>query len=96
MFDLFVVQSTVMFVITMALFAIKAFAFVDAVTRTPAVFVAAEKQTKQFWLIVLGLALVANMLFWQPIGLLNLAGTVAALVYLADARPAMQSMTGRR
>ena len=96
MFNLFDVQNTVMLVITLALFAVKAFAFVDAVTRTPANFAAADKQTKQFWLIVLGLALVANMLFWQPIGILNLLGTVAALVYLADARPAMQSMTGRR
>jgi hypothetical protein len=94
-FDLFAVQNVVELLITLLMIAAKGFAFVDAVSRTPQAFVAADKQTKPFWLIVLGLALVANLLIWQPIGLLNLAGIVAALVYLGDARPALQQV-GRR
>ncbi|KAA1425551.1 DUF2516 family protein [Mumia zhuanghuii] len=73
----------------------KAFAMIDAVSRTPQAFVAADKQTKPFWLIVLGLSLVANLLIWYPLSILNLAGIVAALVYLADARPALQQVSGR-
>ena len=83
--------------ITLTLFACKAFAFVDALTRPAGAFLAADKQTKPFWLIVLGLFLVAHMLWWQPIGILNLIGTVAAFVYLADARPALRTVgRGRR
>jgi hypothetical protein len=52
--------------------------------------------TKPAWLIILGLALVAHLLFWSPISLLNIAGTVAAIVYLVDVRPALRALTGRR
>ncbi|MGH1561502.1 DUF2516 family protein [Mumia sp. DW29H23] len=95
MFDLFAVQNLVELIITILMIAAKAFAVVDAVSRTPQAFVAADKQTKPFWVILLGLALVANLLIWQPISILNLAGIVAALVYLADARPALQQVSGR-
>ncbi|WP_262848086.1 DUF2516 family protein [Mumia quercus] len=95
MFDLFAVQNLVELLITLVMIAVKAFAAIDAVSRSPQAFVAADKQTKPFWLIVLGLSLVANLLIWQPISLLNLAGIVAALVYLADARPALQQVGGR-
>jgi len=94
-FDLFAVQSLVELIITVLMIAAKGFAVVDAVSRSPQAFVAADKQTKPFWVILLALALVANLLIWQPIGILNLAGIVAALVYLADARPALQQVSGR-
>jgi hypothetical protein len=90
--DLFEVQNNLMLVIALVLFGCKAVAFVDAVTRPPALFVAAGKQTKPFWLLILGLAAAYNMLDWYPIGILNIIGTVAAFVYLADARPAMRSL----
>ncbi|MBA2638776.1 MAG: DUF2516 family protein [Nocardioidaceae bacterium] len=90
--SLFAAMGTVEAVISLVLFACKAFAFVDAVTRPAAAFNAADKQTKQFWLIVLGLFLFAHLLLWRPIGILNLIGTVAALVYLADVRPALRAL----
>ncbi len=93
MFTLFAIQSTVMTVITLALFALQAWAFIDATTRRPDAFVAANKLTKPAWLIILGVALVAHMLIWNPVSILNLAGAVAAIVYIVDARPAMQSLT---
>lgn len=95
MVDLFTVQSSIMLVLTLVLFSCKALAFVDAAMRPEAVFVASGKQSKPFWLLVLGLAVVANMLIWSPISFLNLIGTVAALVYLADVRPTVQSLTRR-
>ena len=92
MFDLFSLQNNLMLAITLVLFVCKAVAFVDAATRPAALFVAAGKQTKPFWLLILGLALLVNMVMWNPIGILNVIGVVAAFVYLADARPAMKAL----
>ncbi|HEX2174829.1 MAG TPA: DUF2516 family protein [Nocardioidaceae bacterium] len=91
----FALQSGILLVITLALFAAKAFAFVDALGRPDQVFPAADKQTKKFWLLILGLFLVAHMLDWSPVGLLNLIGTIAALVYLLDVRPTVRALTSR-
>jgi asparagine N-glycosylation enzyme membrane subunit Stt3 len=91
----FQVQSLLLAVITLALFAVQAWAFVDAVSHRPEAYVAADKQTKPMWLIILGIALVAHMLMWNPLSFLNLIGAVAAIVYLVDARPALRSLTRR-
>ncbi len=96
MLAVFQVQNLLMSVATLALFAFQAWAFVDAVSRRPDVFVAADKLTKPTWLIILGLALAAHMLIWHPFSFLNLLGAVAAIVYLVDARPAMKELTPRR
>lgn len=92
MLDLFELQNNLMLALTLVLFVCKAVAFVDAATRPPALFLAAGKQTKPFWVLILGLALAVNMVFWSPISLFNIIGTVAAFVYLADARPAMRAL----
>jgi len=94
-YELFQVQNTVMLALTLILFVCKAVAFVDAVGRPQEVFVATGKQTKPFWMLILGIAVVANMLLWSPIHIINLVGTVAALVYLADVRPTVKSLTRR-
>jgi hypothetical protein len=91
----FDIQNSVLLVATLALFAIEAWAFVDAVSHKPEVFEAAGKQTKTMWLVILGIALAAHMLIWHPIHLLNLIGAVASIVYLVDVRPALRSMTRR-
>ncbi len=94
--NLFALQSNVMLVLTLVLFACKAIAFVDTLVRADAVFVASGKQSKAFWLLVLGLAVALHALTWySPIGVLNLIGTVAAFVYLADVRPAVKGLTRR-
>ncbi|UYM06877.1 DUF2516 family protein [Solicola gregarius] len=95
MVEIFQFQSAVETAITFVLLAIKGFAFIDAATRPAAQFLAADKQTKQLWLILLGLAFVANLLIIQPISLLNLAGTVAALVYVADVWPTLRRLPRR-
>jgi asparagine N-glycosylation enzyme membrane subunit Stt3 len=94
-FRLFQLQGTFLMLTTLVLFVFQAWAFIDAVSRRPEAFVAADKLTKPAWLLILGLALVAHMLIWNPISLLNLLGTVAAIVYIVDARPAMKSLTQR-
>ncbi|MCP9944324.1 DUF2516 family protein [Streptomyces somaliensis] len=53
---------------------------------------AADKQTKPFWLIVLGVTVVVNVF---PILLvLQLAGLVATIVFMVDVRPALRGVSG--
>ncbi|MGJ9411569.1 DUF2516 family protein [Aeromicrobium sp. CF4.19] len=80
------VQSGITLVLTVILFVVKAFALVDCVRRPPADFAVRQTLEKNAWLVILGLAVVAHLLLWSPLGLLNLVGTVAALVYLAQLR----------
>jgi hypothetical protein len=94
-FTVFALQSGFLMIVSLVLFAAQAWAFIDAVARPAPAFVAADKMTKQAWLIILGVALAAHMLLWNPISILNLAGAVAAIVYLVDARPALRGLTRR-
>ncbi len=96
MLAVFTVQNAVMAVITLVVFVLQGWAFLDAVSRRPDAFVAGDKLTKPAWLIILGLALLAHLLIWNPISILNLAGTIAAIVYLVDVRPVLRSLTGPR
>jgi hypothetical protein len=91
----FEIQNSILLVATLALFAIEAWAFVDAISHRPEAFEAAGKQTKTMWLVLLGVALAAHMLIWHPIHLLNMIGAIASIVYLVDVRPAVRSMTRR-
>lgn len=89
-------ESGVLGVLFLVLGFVKAWAFVDAVARPTPAFTAADKLTKPAWLWILGLGLVAHVVFASPIGLLSIAGTIAAFVYLLDVRPAVASLTRRR
>lgn len=86
MFDLFSVQNSIMLVLSIVLFVVKSAALVDCLTRSESQFHLHDTLPKNTWLVLLGLGLLAHILFWGPIGFLNLAGTVAALVYLAQVR----------
>jgi hypothetical protein len=83
---MFEAQSNLLMIVSIVLFVIKAFALVDCVTRRSSQFDYLETLSKQAWLIVLVLAVAAHVVFWYPLGILNLIGTVAALVYLAQVR----------
>jgi hypothetical protein len=93
--SLFALPSMIEALLSLVMFVAQAFAFVDATTHRPDAYVAGDKLTKKAWLIILGLAVVAHMLFWHPINLFNLVGIVAALVYLVDVRPTLRSLTRR-
>ncbi|MDH6116952.1 MULTISPECIES: DUF2516 family protein [unclassified Kitasatospora] len=76
----------------------KGFAFVDAAVRREDAYRAADKKTKTFWLVVLGIALGLDLLFGANFigSFLTLAGLVAAIVYMVDVRPAIKALTGGR
>ena len=91
----FVFESLVMTLAFYALMAVKVWAFVDALIRPAAGYVAAEKLTKPAWLLILGLTVVTSLLWRSPLGLFSIVGTVAAFVYILDAKPAIASITRR-
>ena len=92
MSSLFAAPDIILSLLSLVMFVAQAFAFVDAATQRPDAYVAADKLTKKAWLIILGLAVAAHMLFWHPINIFNLVGIVAAIVYLVDVRPAIRSL----
>ncbi|GGO87216.1 DUF2516 family protein [Wenjunlia tyrosinilytica] len=80
-----------------ALFVFKLFAFVDAAFRRKDAFTAAGKQTKPFWLIILGLFTFTDWFFGFDIrSFLPIIGLIAAIVYVVDVRPAVKQITGGR
>lgn len=79
-----------------AMMGLKGFAFIDACIRPLQAYPAAGKQTKPFWLVLLGLSLLVQLIFWDPISLFNIVGTVVSAVYLAGVRPALREIGGRR
>ncbi|MET0931504.1 MAG: DUF2516 family protein [Aeromicrobium sp.] len=83
---MFEVQGGLLMILTIVLFVVKGFALVDCVARRSSQFEYLDTLPKQTWLIILALAVVAHVVFWSPLGILNLIGTVAALVYLAQVR----------
>jgi hypothetical protein len=92
----FVFESLVLSLAFYALMAVKIWAFVDALTRPAAAYVAADKLTKPAWLLILGLVVASSLLWSSPLGLFSIIGTVAAFVYLLDVKPALASVTRRR
>jgi Protein of unknown function (DUF2516) len=92
----FTYESGVLGLVFLVLVVVKIGALVDALMRPAAAYPAVDKLTKAAWLWILGLGLAAHLIFASPIGLLSIAGTIAAFVYLLDVRPAVASVTRRR
>ena len=92
----FAVEGMTMLVIDIVLLAVKIYAFVSALRYSDDAYRAAGKLNKATWTIVLGVGVAAQVvLAGSPLNLINLALTVAALVYLADVKPAVSSLTRR-
>lgn len=95
MFGLGEAQYYVTLVLTIAALALEVFAFVHALRTRPDAFAAAGKRTKNFWLGVTGVAMLLGFISLGGLGLLAIIGVVAAGVYLADVRPAVETVQGR-
>jgi NAD/NADP transhydrogenase alpha subunit len=86
--------------LSIAAFVAEAWALIDAIRHPPAAFLAAGKQTKQIWMIILGVAAVVGLgssAFYGGIaliGILPLAAFVAAAIYLTDVRPKIKDFRG--
>ncbi|WP_267242737.1 DUF2516 family protein [Streptomyces sp. PR69] len=53
---------------------------------------AAGKQTKTFWLVILGIAVAVNL--FLGVLFLSIAGLIASIVFFVDVRPALQQVSG--
>ena len=96
MLDVFALEGMTLLVVEIALLAVKLYAFVSSLRWPDETYRAAGKLNKAAWTIILGLGVVAQIvLSGSPLNLINLAMTVAALVYLADVKPALTSLTRR-
>jgi hypothetical protein len=94
--NVFAVEGYAMLVIEIALLAVKIYAFVNSLRFSDEAYRTAGKLNKAAWTIILGLGVAAQIvLAGAPLNLINLAMTVAALVYLADVKPALSSLTRR-
>ncbi len=88
------VQNLIVTVLSVAALGAEAFALIDAFRHRPDAFVAAGKRTKNFWLLVLGVALLVGFVS-NALSMLGIIAFVAAAVYLADVRPALNQVSGR-
>jgi hypothetical protein len=91
---IFAYESTVMLGIEFILLAVKIFAFATALMFSAESYRAAGKATKPPWAIGLGVG-VAVQLVLAPLNIISIAFTIAALVFLADVRPALSSLRRR-
>lgn len=84
-------------VLAMVAFVVEAWAFIDVIIRPAPAFVAAGKQSKKIWLIILGVAFVLGLYaaaYGGVTGILSVAAFVAAAIYLADVRPKVKEFRG--
>jgi hypothetical protein len=92
--DVFAVESYLTLLMMFVLLAITIFAFINSLLYSAESYVAAGKLTKPAWNIILGLAVLLQLI---PAGLfiIRIALLIAALVYLADVRPALAGLRRR-
>ncbi|MFI1359144.1 DUF2516 family protein [Streptomyces sp. NPDC020898] len=82
-----------LWLLSAALIIFSGFALFDAMFHREDAYRAADKKTKPFWLIVLGLAFVVNLIF-DILSFLPIIGLVATIVYMVDVRPALRGLPG--
>ena len=94
MFGVLQAQNALLTIVHWAVVVVMLFAFISSLLYSEEAYRAAGKWSKQGWSIVLGLALVLQFV---PVGgmIIQLAMLIAALVFLADVRPALSSLRRR-
>ncbi len=92
--NVFAVESYLTLVMIFVLLAITIFAFINSLLYSAESYLAAGKLTKPAWNIILGLAVVLQLV---PAGLfiVRVAMIIAALVYMVDVRPALAGLRRR-
>lgn len=85
MFSVGYATSGILLLVSLGLLVLKLWALIDCATRPAPAFDAYGKLSKVAWVVILVLAVVLN----GGLGILSVAGTIAAIVYLVDVRPAV-------
>jgi hypothetical protein len=92
--NVFSLEGYAQLIVFFVLLVVKIFAFANALLYSAESYLAADKLNKATWCAILGVAVVLQLLP-LPIQLINFAMTIAALVYLADVRPALAGLRRR-
>lgn len=91
------VQGVLLLALGAAALGLGGFAFADALRHDPQVYAVEGKRTKGFWVGILAVGLAILVISVpQVLNMFALLAVVAAGVYLADVRPALQPHTQRR
>lgn len=95
-----VIQGWLMLGLSVISFGLSIAAFIHALVHKPETFVAADKRTKTFWLLITGGASVLAFLSLPPGGfsgrlLITILPIIGAAVYLTDVRPALKTYSKR-
>jgi hypothetical protein len=75
---------------------ILAVALFHVIRTRPDAYAATGKQSKKFWLILLGVFLLLTLTIGGGLSLVGIAATVAGIVYLVDVKPAIDEILRRR
>jgi hypothetical protein len=89
-------QALILIGLQLIVFALCVVGLVDAARRPATAFTSAGKRTKNFWLVVLGIATAISFVSIGGMRFLFLAilAGVAATVYLVDVKPAIAPYSG--
>lgn len=90
-------QGWVLLILGVAALAMELYALVDALSHRTDAYPAAGKRTKNFWVILLVIAVALGFVSVFNVigGFVGLIAVVAGGVYLADVRPALRQVSGR-
>lgn len=95
--NIYEVQGTLYLVVLLVMLGVKGFAFVNSLLFSAEAYDAAGKLTKTAWCAITGLGFAAQLIILgSPLNLISLVFFIAALVYLADVRPALKDVTSYR
>jgi hypothetical protein len=90
------IQALILFAFGIAALGLSLFGLIDALRHRPDAFTAAGKRTKNFWLLVLGVAVALSVVsVYAPFTITWILAMVGAGVYAADVRPALRRVMGR-
>lgn len=92
--NVFEFQSVAMLLIYLAVLSVSIFAFVNSLLYSAEAYEAAGKLTKTTWCTILGIGVVLQFVVIS-LPLIGIILLVAALVYLADVRPALAGLYRR-
>ncbi|MCW2715313.1 MAG: hypothetical protein JWN88_2360 [Frankiales bacterium] len=73
---------------------LKLWALVDSITRPAPGYPAAGKLTKPAWVAILAVSVLLGQLDF--LGIFGIVGTIAAIIYLVDVRPALRQLSDGR
>jgi choline-glycine betaine transporter len=94
--NIFQVEGTFYWLLELGMLAVKIAAFVISLMYSEEAYRAADKLNKAAWAAILGIGVAVQLILaGSPIGILNLAFTIAALVFFADVRPALAGLRRR-